>query len=48
VETPGALGGLVDDPATKVVPSGYELASDFLGGCTAKRKHCKAKKKQKK
>ncbi len=28
-EEPGALGGLVRKPAKKVVPDGYELASDF-------------------
>jgi hypothetical protein len=30
LETPGALGGLVSAPAAKVLPAGYELASDFL------------------
>src|SRR5204863_2155557 len=29
VETPGALGGLVQPPAPKVVPAGYTLARDF-------------------
>jgi predicted acyl esterase len=32
LESPGALGGLVQTPATKVVPSGYQLARDFLTG----------------
>jgi hypothetical protein len=32
LETPGSLGGLVQAPATKVVPSGYQLARDFLTG----------------
>jgi hypothetical protein len=32
LESPGALGGLVQAPATKVVPSGYQLARDFLTG----------------
>ena len=32
LETPGALGGLVQAPAQKVVPAGYELAVDFLTG----------------
>ena len=29
VESPGALGGLVDEPAAKVVPPGYSLAAGF-------------------
>jgi predicted acyl esterase len=29
IEAPGALGGLVQAPASKVVPPGYQLASDF-------------------
>jgi hypothetical protein len=30
VESPGALGGLVQGPAEKVIPEGYEPARDFL------------------
>jgi predicted acyl esterase len=29
LEAPGSLGGLVDDPAGKVLPPGYDLAPDF-------------------
>jgi hypothetical protein len=29
VESPGALGGLVEEPAAKVVPAGYTLAAGF-------------------
>jgi hypothetical protein len=32
LETPGSLGGLVQSPAAKVVPAGYELAADYLTG----------------
>ena len=33
LEQPGTLGGLVDDPAPKVVPSGYQLSADYtIGG----------------
>jgi len=34
LETPGDLGGgiVIQEPATKVVPSGYQLARDFLVG----------------
>jgi predicted acyl esterase len=32
LENAGDLGGLVQTPATKVVPSGYQLARDFLVG----------------
>src|SRR6185436_12255354 len=32
LEQPGALGGLVEDPAQKVVPAGYQLAPDYMGG----------------
>jgi predicted acyl esterase len=41
LEQPGALGGLVEEPAPKVLPPGYRLASDYLeaaggdGGGTA-------------
>jgi predicted acyl esterase len=31
VEQAGALGGLVEEPAQKVVPPGYQLASDYTG-----------------
>ncbi len=30
LESPGALSGLVDDPAPKVVPGGYQLSADYL------------------
>jgi predicted acyl esterase len=32
LESPGSLGGLVEEPAAKVVPPGYELAADYLAG----------------
>jgi len=32
LETPGSLGGVVQTPAQKVVPAGYELADDYLTG----------------
>jgi len=31
LDSPGSLGGLVQDPSTKVVPPGYQLARDYLG-----------------
>jgi predicted acyl esterase len=31
LEQPGALGGLVEDPAQKVVPPGYQLVADYVG-----------------
>jgi predicted acyl esterase len=31
LEQPGSLGGLVQGPAPKVVPAGYQLSSDALG-----------------
>src|SRR6185312_4202961 len=30
IESPGALGGVVQDPLPKFVPPGYFLASDFI------------------
>src|SRR4029453_7214247 len=30
IEQPGALDGLVQDPAPKIVPPGYQLATDFV------------------
>jgi fermentation-respiration switch protein FrsA (DUF1100 family) len=35
LEPPGSLGGLVQPPAPKVVPPGYELAVDYRTGATA-------------
>ncbi len=32
LESPGSLSGLVEDPAPKVVPSGYQLSADYLAG----------------
>ena len=31
LEQPGAVGGVVEDPAQKVVPPGYQLSADFAG-----------------
>lgn len=35
LEQPGSLGGLVQAPAPKVLPPGYKLAGDYLGGGSA-------------
>jgi hypothetical protein len=35
LEPPGSLGGLVQPPAPKIVPPGYELAIDYRTGATA-------------
>jgi fermentation-respiration switch protein FrsA (DUF1100 family) len=31
IETPGSLGGVVQSPAPKVVPPGYQLSSEYTG-----------------
>jgi predicted acyl esterase len=38
LESPGSLGGLVQSPAAKVVPSGYTLARDFAPATFARPK----------
>lgn len=47
IEKPGALGGLVGAPAAKVLPQGYELASDFAALETASPRLAKRKLKVK-